>query len=263
MNQKELLQLIIKKDDLSIIDNILTNKLNNNTYLYTNNKLSYVSLFNDSIVENKLNLINLERLDELKEQLFSVIKDTLVDTKEFFNKEINLSNISVNYLVNHYVDFINNNKYQDSLIKSTIAYYFELIKILNANNQISFILAINIINNILMFYGYYLDWHKKYKNSAIGFWSQFYQLIIEIQQDKIEDKFINNYLEHLNLNIMDPIYFDNNKDNKNIEIKNINIFVAENNFAFDKKILLDEYNNKIKKIDRLLLSIYKEMEFEN
>lgn len=261
MNQKELLQLIIKKEDLSIIDNILINKLNNNTYLYTDNKLSYVSLFNDSIVENQLNLISLDKLDELKEQLFSVIKDTLIDTKEFFNEDIDLSNISINYLVNHYVDFINNNKYQESLIKSTIAYYFELIKILNVNNQVSFILAINIINNILMFYGYYLDWQKKYKNSAIGFWSQFYQLLIEIQQDKIEDKFINNYLEHLNLNIMDPIYFDNNKDNKNIEIKNINILLKQNNNSFDKKELLNEYNNKIKKIDRLLLSIYKEMEF--
>ncbi len=255
------IQIILSKKDEHIFNEIVSNKLNNNQYDFKDNTLSYISIFSDVVINKECMLSSNVDRDLLEKILTIVFAETNNDVKEFFYDSTLINDKFLNNLLKEYINFIFENIDVHGYIKGTISFFTSKICNLYSekNSKNYFIFYINLLNNILMFYGYYIDWHKKYKNSTVGFWSQFFELAISVNDDLIKDKFINNYINHLNLNIMDPIYFDNGKNNNNLNIKNIRITFIFSDINLN--LLFNEYQNKIKKIDRVLMSIFNEMDF--
>lgn len=259
MNKTQIVSLSKEKETLN---KILNNVLNENKYFFNNNVLSYTSIFSSEIINIDCLVLSIDNINDLNKYIEHIVCETKKDVKEFFDKNFDL-NINDQTITTDYLNFLKLKYKEHGFLASTILFFVDcIVENKDSNKKSNFIFSINLLNNILMFYGFYIDWYKKYKNSTVGFWSQFLELLFERNDDIIRNKFLENYLSHLNLNIMDPIYFDNGKDNANLSVKNINIkFIFENNNFIDLQLLFDEYNNKIKKIDRTLLSIFQEMEF--
>lgn len=223
-------------------------------YSFENNILSFVSIFCDKKIITNAEFQLLDYKDNINKYINFILEDSIKDAKEFY--DIN-TNINKNEILNLITSKFKSKLKKDGLLESIYQLYFEILELINNKSPKEIItLSIVIINNLLIFFGFYLKWDSIFENSFLGFWSEMLNLSFEKKENQIiKNKLIDHFLKHTRIYFMEPIFFDNNKNNKNINEKNIYIKIEVSKNKIDIDQLNDLYIKKLKKIDRTLLSI--------
>lgn len=239
--------------DIKNIFNIL--EYQSNFYKFDNNILSFTSIFCNEKISLYADIEFLTYHHNLSNYLNNILKETIYDAKDFY--KINFS-FNETILLNKIIKHFKNNLEKEGLLNSIFSLYF-LILNYDETNELPIFSCI-FINNLLLFFGYYIKWNLFFENSFIGFWSELLILSFKEKNNKIvKEKVIKHFLNHTRIYFMEPIFFDNNKNNLNTNEENIfiKINVTKNKINFEE--LNNLYNEKNKKIDRTLISIYKNM----
>lgn len=243
--------------------NILKTNLKISTidiYEFNNHKISFYSPFTNKTIIKQAKITNINIDNSLKNYLSKLLYDSVQDINIYYlNKEINLiNNIDLSKMINDVIESFENNFIQYGIYKWLISLQGNIKKHIS-DKKTSILFFSVFLHNILIFFGYYIKWDVKFTNSFIGFWSEFLNLFFTKNDKIIHNKFEQLLKEHTYLLFLDPIYFDDNTDNKTLDK---NIFIE---FIFEKIIVnwkdaYEIYLNKTKKIDKNILSIMKEID---
>lgn len=230
--------------------------MSSNHYSFKENKLSFISIFCSEKVNAIAEFQYIQFKESLEKYLESIVNDSLNDIKKFYKININESKEFISKIM---ISHFKSNLKTNGLLDTIYSLFFLIISFSkNANNKQheSITLSIVIISNLLIFFGFYLKWDSLFENSYIGFWSEILSLSYQENDNEIiKNKLANHFLNHTKIYFMEPIFFDNNKDNLNINEDNIFINIIHSQKEIDIKQINDLYENKLKKVDRTLISI--------
>lgn len=248
-------KLIIPYSNDNDIKNIFNILKSDKFCSFENNILSYVSIFFSKKMSIDAELQTISYNNNLEFFLKLILNETISDIKKFYEIDII---INIDFISNIVFNCFKKDVKEYGLLNSIYSLFFLIISSEKEHLKEITIFSIVFINNLLLFFGFYIKWDAIFENSFIGFWSELLVLAYEeINNDVIKNKLINHFLNHTKIYFMEPIFFDDNKDNLNINEKNIfiKITISKNNIDINK--LKDLYEEKLKKIDRTLILICK------